>query len=772
MGNKKTIKAIFSSVLAFCFLTFSLSTPSLAMENNEQQVAEGVSVIKNGDYESNRFIVKYKSKVDKEALASVFDGKEESINAIRCKDGKYGVISTRLKSKSSEIYEKLKVKNLDKLIEYIQPDYSFELSSNDPYFDQQWGIQNPSVTEEVYGSSARVNIDANVVPAWEVAQGEGVIVAVADTGIDINHEDLKENIWVNGGEVPGNDIDDDGNGFIDDINGWNFYDDTADVSVYETVYGEDHGTHIAGIIAAVKDNGKGIAGVAPKAKILPLKVFQDGKAYTSDIIEAIDYTEKNGAKVFNCSWGSAYENPALKEAIEQSGMLFVCAAGNSGIDIDQNPVYPAAFTSDNVISVASLTRTGGLASSSNYGQISVDVAAPGEGIVSTVPGNGYGMKNGTSMAAALVSGEAALVISKNVNLATIGIKKKIINSSDGLSTLKKISNLSNEIKVNEIDTAGFMSYTRLNVTSLVYDSIYEANVDYQLSQDAVLLTETYAANPSGDILSLKVTNGNDGEPNSYYYMKCSGAQYTFQAGDYIEYDVKIQEDVGGAGGIECIITDGTGFRWLAGWNDQYGLPGAPWYDISSIAYGNWCHRKLAVPDAMIGKTSDQWALVGECDGQSFTYTSLYDNIVITNGSGVEKKIIFKSGNDYAGGMSITIPGILTVSNASAIVEIVIADDTLNLALTILNTGMLNKSFLVTYLTSELQLIDLCGLTSDIEIKAGNIEGTNITITQYTPGYITFIVDCIIPPGKSWSGVVNIIKFKKLVNTPNIIYKLQ
>jgi subtilisin family serine protease len=188
------------------------------------------------------------------------------------------------------------------------------------------------------------------------------------------------------------------------VNGWNFFDETSQVFDPANTDNERHGTQIAGIIAAVKDNGKGIAGIAPAAKIMPLKVFNNGTAYTSDIIEAIQYAESAGAKIVNCSWGSVSNNPALEEAIRNSDMLFVCAAGNSGTDIDTNNVYPASFELPNIITAASVNKNGMLSGFSNYGAISVDVAAPGENIMSTLPGNVYGEGNGTSMAAAFVSG--------------------------------------------------------------------------------------------------------------------------------------------------------------------------------------------------------------------------------------------------------------------------------------------------------------------------------------------------------------------------------
>ncbi|MGE5579277.1 MAG: fibronectin type III domain-containing protein [Bacillota bacterium] len=282
--------------------------------------------------------------------------------------------------------------------------------------------------------------DAAVVGAWEVSLGEGVVVAVIDTGIDITHEDLEDNMWVNAGEIPDNGIDEDGNGYVDDVHGWNFVENSNQVFDSANPTPEEHGTHIAGIIAAEKDNGIGIAGIAPRAKVMPLKVFgAGGTAHTSDIIEAIDYATAMGARVVNCSWGSTSYNPALEDAIAGApAHLFVCAAGNSGMDIDQNPVYPASFVLQNIISVASVNRSGFLSAFSNYGLESVDVTAPGEDIVSTAPVGSHETKSGTSMAAGFVSGEAALLLAADSSMTSMTLKGRILTYCDRLSSLESV----------------------------------------------------------------------------------------------------------------------------------------------------------------------------------------------------------------------------------------------------------------------------------------------------------------------------------------------
>jgi len=186
-------------------------------------------------------------------------------------------------------------------------------------------------------------------------------------------------------------VDNDGNGYIDDLNGFDFA--NGDSSVFDSPSQDTHGTHIAGILAAGVNNG-GIAGVAPNIKILPLKFISGNTGYTSDAIDAINYGLSKGIKIFNCSWGGSQENLALKDIMANSDALFICAAGNAGQNVDVNPVYPACYQLPNVISVGAIDNKGQLASFSNYGS-KVQIAAPGAGILSTLPGNNYGLMSGT-----------------------------------------------------------------------------------------------------------------------------------------------------------------------------------------------------------------------------------------------------------------------------------------------------------------------------------------------------------------------------------------
>jgi len=248
---------------------------------------------------------------------------------------------------------------------------------NDPRFDDQWGLGAISAPD-----------------AWEITQGShDVIIAVIDTGVDFHHPDLAQNIWINEKEANGLDgVDDDGNGYTDDIYGWDF----ADTDNLPFDLASRHGTHVAGIIGAVTNNSTGIAGVCPKVKLMVLKVQKNGEdtMETMAIVEAIVYARKMGAHIINCSFGGGDSSTNEYDEFEQfqtaNNGLIVCAAGNGGADTDNAPLYPAGYDLPGIISVASSTKTATgeyiLSGFSNFGATSVDVLAPGDDIYSTIPG--------------------------------------------------------------------------------------------------------------------------------------------------------------------------------------------------------------------------------------------------------------------------------------------------------------------------------------------------------------------------------------------------
>lgn len=291
-----------------------------------------------------------------------------------------------------------KIRNIERnpKVEYIEPNYlyyAFEVEK-EPRFSELWGLENTGqkIPQGVLGVEGAPGIDIDILNAWEHIMGdEEVVVAVIDTGVDTSHPDLKDNIWTNPDEIL-NGEDTDGNGYIDDIHGWDFFNDDNTVFDYED--GDYHGTHVAGTIAASLNN-IGIVGVAPKVKIMPLKflgINQYGETVgtLSNVLKAIEYAKNKGVKIVNASWGNYEYSQILEDAIANSGMLFVAASGNENINTDEIPSYPANFDLSNIISIGAIDNRGNYAEFSNYGVKSVHVAAPGVDILSTVPLTRYG----------------------------------------------------------------------------------------------------------------------------------------------------------------------------------------------------------------------------------------------------------------------------------------------------------------------------------------------------------------------------------------------
>ncbi len=265
--------------------------------------------------------------------------------------------------------------------------------------------------------------------AWNSGiKGAGVTVAVIDSGVDITHPQLRGRLYTNTAEIPGNGIDDDGNGYIDDVNGWDFDGNQAIVSD-----SAGHGTHVAGIILA--EHGSSVVkGVAPEAKLLPLDFMNSaGQGNIGDAILAIQYAARQGARVINASWGGAPCSQTLSRTIaglEAQGILFIAAAGNSGVDLDQVPEYPAAFTIANQITVGASTARDYSAAFSNYSRHLVHLFAPGASITSTYPGNRVAGLSGTSMAAPFVAGAAALLFSAHPTATAAQVRNAILSSVD------------------------------------------------------------------------------------------------------------------------------------------------------------------------------------------------------------------------------------------------------------------------------------------------------------------------------------------------------
>jgi subtilisin family serine protease len=267
--------------------------------------------------------------------------------------------------------------------------------------------------------------------AWQLSQGAGVTVAVVDSGTRLDHPDIAPNVWTNFGEVPGNGVDDDHNGFVDDVHGADL---TTIAARQDLSDGNGHGTHVAGIIAAAA-NGRGVVGVAPRAKIMTVKVLDaQGHGTTGAVADGIRYAVANGARVINLSLKSDAPDPRVDAAIaaaQTAGALVVVAAGNDGIDIDRAPSYPASVPAPNLLAVAATAPAEGrgLAEFSNYGTLSVQLAAPGEEILSTASDGGYVVESGTSMASPMAAGVAALMAGANPRIGGVELRSLLLQSA-------------------------------------------------------------------------------------------------------------------------------------------------------------------------------------------------------------------------------------------------------------------------------------------------------------------------------------------------------
>ena len=328
-------------------------------------------------------------------------------------------------------------------VEYAEPDLlSYPAGyADEPRFGELWGLNNTG--QAVGGSTGVADVDINGLEASAVTQGDpDLIVAVVDSGVDFTHPDLADRAWVNPGESGGgketNGVDDDGNGYVDDVNGWNFCNDTPTPF---TPGDHPHGTHVAGTVAASVGDGD-VVGVAPNVKVMALKFGCGalGSASGADQIRALDYAKAMGAKIANYSYGRVGgPSRSQKESVESYGGLFVASAGNDSLNNDANAAYteyPASYDSPNILAVAAANNQGNLGYFSNYGATTVDVSAPGVGVLSTLPGNGYDLWNGTSMAAPHVTGVAALAASVTPGLEerAESLKRVILKNTKPLST--------------------------------------------------------------------------------------------------------------------------------------------------------------------------------------------------------------------------------------------------------------------------------------------------------------------------------------------------
>ncbi|MFM7136398.1 MAG: S8 family serine peptidase [Planctomycetota bacterium] len=343
---------------------------------------------------------------------------------------------------------------------FAEPNWklSTDSVSDDPYYttsSRLWGMYGDDLPSAAGPSGTTNQFGSQAEKAWAagLTGSRAIYVGIVDEGVDFNHPDLAANMWVNPFDAPGDGIDNDGNGYVDDVRGWDFY--SNDASVYDGS-GDDHGTHVAGTIGGVGGNGTGVAGVNWNVTMIPTKFLGTDGGTTTAAIKALDYLTdlklRHGLNIVasNNSWGGGGYSSALHSAIirgANAGILFVAAAGNSAVDTDVTANYPSNYSTlqgtsttraaayEAVISVAALTSTGGLASFSNFGATTVDIAAPGAGINSTLPGGGYGAYSGTSMATPHVTGATALLAAAQPGMTAAAIRTAILSTARSTAAL-------------------------------------------------------------------------------------------------------------------------------------------------------------------------------------------------------------------------------------------------------------------------------------------------------------------------------------------------
>lgn len=351
----------------------------------------------------------------------------------------------------------------DPAIEYIEPSRTYTISPvkidketiQDGRYDDQWGLKNTGRNSGGWFNRGKAGEDINAEGAWKISKGrKEVKIAVIDTGVDYTHKDLRANMWVNELEKNGVDgVDDDGNGYVDDVYGYDFANDDGDPQD-----GHGHGTHCAGNIGAIHDRN-GVRGVMNNVKMVGIKFLSDsGRGETEHAIKSIDYAVKVGVDIMSNSWGGGDFSQALLDSIkaaEAKGILFVAAAGNSRADNDARDTYPANYEVDNVISVGAHDGSGKRSSFSNYGAKTVHVFAPGSNIMSTVPGDRYQKMSGTSMACPLAAGALGLLVAENPNMSPLEIRERLEATAvrngelDGITTSGRLD--ARRLLLNERD---------------------------------------------------------------------------------------------------------------------------------------------------------------------------------------------------------------------------------------------------------------------------------------------------------------------------------
>ncbi len=413
----------FPAILTLIFITLTLTPRALSAPPAHTTTL------------TERYLIKFKKSVKNHQIVQTLDNPGM---IIRDYYPEIDVYSVDLQSQSLVQNLKQKTPNeiaymeKDSIVHAIGKVTSAEVLPNDPEFKNQ-----------------KEYLRTHIQSAWDITTGSrNIVVAISDTGISFDHPDLKNNIWTNPNETAGNGLDDDSNGYVDDIHGWDFVRQNNN-----PIDENNHGTHVAGIIGAEGNNGAGIAGMNWQVSLMPVKFLDGaGSGYTSDGISTILYAAKNGARIISCSWGGGEDSQALKDAIKYAydhGALVIAAAGNSSENLDSHPSYPGAYGSSGLISVASSADVGQLSDFSNYGIFGTMIAAPGSNILSSVRNGKWMRMSGTSMATPMVSGTGALMLSLAPNLTSLGLKNGILNAVDEQTSYRDLISTSGDLNTRK-----------------------------------------------------------------------------------------------------------------------------------------------------------------------------------------------------------------------------------------------------------------------------------------------------------------------------------
>ncbi len=577
----------------------------------------------------------------------------ESIHTRPMKDANLGMMQVVQLPENADVLAAARHYSAQPGVLYAQPNWilTHNAVSNDPRYTNGslWGMESddsptnigPTGTTSTFGSQAE--------EAWNSGYtgSSSVVVGIIDEGIDINHPDLKANIWVNPYEIAGNNFDDDGNGYIDDVNGYDFV--NRDNTVYDGS-SDDHGTHVAGTIGAVGGNGIGVAGVNWNVKMISAKFLGSRGGTTADAVLAVDYLTdlkmRHGINIVasNNSWGGGGFSIALSNAINrhaQANILFVAAAGNSTSNNDAIDSYPSNYDTsaadyDGVVAVASITEQGALSSFSNYGADTVDIGAPGSSIISTTPGNTYSSYSGTSMATPHVTGTVALYASKYPNATAQEIRNAILSTASQTTSLAGKTVTGGRLDVSA--ALGFGPVSSLTITDV---AVIEGNSG---STNAIF-TVNLSEGATSDVTVQYTTADGSANSDSRDYDRTSGTLIFTQVGVRTQtitvpvngdaifeanetFFVKLSNPVG------ATISDYQGLGTIS--NDDPSPVGVRINDVS-ITEGNSKTKNLTFTISLTNAlsnsvtvsyaTSDNTARIDDSD-----YTSKTGNISIRAGS--------------------------------------------------------------------------------------------------------------------------------------------